>query len=82
MATKNVFKNLSSGDKILYNDRKEPMTVTGGYDRRGRSELVLAKSSRGKRYQLMSDQGKSKVIATPLGRDEKRKVKNLRVVNR
>lgn len=82
MKTKEVFKNLDSGDKILYNDRKEPMTVTGAYDNRGRSELVLARSSRGKRYQIMSDKGKSKVIATPLGRHEKRRVKNLRIVNR
>jgi len=80
MGTKDVYRSLRKGDKFLYNDRKEPFTVTAGYDKDPRGEMVLARSPRGKRYLFISEPGKSKVVASPMGRGEKRRAKNMRKV--
>jgi hypothetical protein len=81
MATKDVYKSLRKGDKFVYNDRKEPFTVTAGYDNNDpRGELVLARSPRGKRYLFISEPGNNKVVASPMGRGERRTAKNMRKV--
>lgn len=81
MSTKSVYRSLREGDEFVYNDRKEPFTVTGGYSKDERGELVIARSPRGKGYLFISEPGKSKVVASPMGRGEKRIAKNMRKVS-
>jgi len=53
---KEVFESLKEGDRILFNNRKEPLTVTAGYlDHDYGGGSVMVEGPRGAKYRLVQN---------------------------